>query len=374
MRYNVRDIKPNRILFDKKQLERGQSEQYRLLFAHAMEHWDFTPEHFGRLLPFVIDENITDIVWNGRALWIDDLISGRYVSDVVLEDKFVEDFCARVANYSNQTFNSYQPLLEAQIDMLRISVVHESQAHTGTTIAIRRTSSVCRLTRENCLEEGFCDQETWDLLPKIILSGFSCISGGLPGVGKTELLKLLSTFIPKEERAIVMEDSPEFHYSLLNPDKDCTEWLINKTFTYETALKASLRQRPDWNILAEARGRETRYLMENFSSGIKVLTSTHLGDEADLIDRLENMIGDTELAKRIRNEIFLRGLVVFVLHRHIDDTGIKRRLAQVCFYSNEEDGHTRTLIVRDGKLVNKNLPPKVLEKFAAAGFHDPFAN
>lgn len=338
-----------------------------------MNEWKFIPEHYGPLLPFISDDNITDITWNGRALWIDDLTCGRYISEVTLTPNFVEEFCARIANYSKQPFNAYSPLLEAQVDMLRISVVHESASHTGTTIAIRRTSSTCRLDKKTCIETGFCDEEVWNLLPKIILSGFSCMSGGLPGVGKTELLKLLSRYIPASERAIIMEDSPEFHYSMINPESDCTEWQINpKYFSYETALKASLRQRPEWNILAEARGRETQYLMENFSSGIKVLTSTHLNDEADLIPRLENMIGDPIASTRIKNEVYLRGLVVFILRRKISDEGIKRYLAQVCFYSNEDDGNRRTLIVDSGKVVNRKLPPKVLKKFREAGFEDPF--
>lgn len=339
-----------------------------------MGHWEFTPANFGKLLPFVTNEDYTDITWNGRALWIDDLTCGRYISDVTLEKEFVDEFCARLANHSNQPFNAYHPYLEARLDMLRVSVIHESAAHTGTSIAIRRTSAECRLTKDKCLDEGFCDEATWNFLPKLVLSGFSCISGGLPGVGKTEFLKLLSTYIPPAERAIVMEDSPEFHYSMINPKSDCTEWQINSDFTYEDALKLSLRQRPDWNILAEARGRETQYLMENFSSGIKVLTSTHLNDEADLIPRLENMIGDPALAARIKNEIYLRGLVVCVIDRTIDDSGIRRKLAQMCFYSNEADGPTRTLIVRDGVLINKELPPKVLAKFTEAGFPVPFDN
>lgn len=340
-----------------------------------MEIWKFDPENFGKLLPLLEDNNITDIVWNGKALWLDDLVSGRYVSDITLDETFVDGFCARVANYAEAQFNAYNPLLECQIDMFRVSIVHESASHTGKSIAIRRTSASCRLEKEICLKTGFCDEATWNLFPKLIRSGFSCISGGLPGVGKTEILKLLSTWIPAEERAIVMEDSPEFHYSLINPDKDCTEWAIDpKYFSYEKALKASLRQRPDWNILAEVRGRETRYLMENFSSGIKVLTSTHLSDESELISRLENMIGDSMRANRIKNEIFLRGLVVFVLRRRIDETGIHRQLAQMAFYSNEKEGPTVTHVVRDGVLINRDLPPKVLEKFARAGYPDPFAN
>jgi len=342
------------------------------------KEWQFSAEHFGPFLPYIMDENVTDICWNGRSLWIDDISIGRYEVEDVSEftPEFIESFSSRVANYAQVNFNQYETLLETQIDLYRISIVNEAAAHTGTTIAIRRTSDVCRLTKELCLSSGFCDEEIWNFLPKIIKSGFSCIAGGLPGVGKTEFLKLLSTYIPKFERVIVLEDSPEFHFSKINPGSDCTEWKIGPQFDYEKGLKASLRQRPDWNILAEARGRETKYLMENFSSGLKVLTSTHLDDEINLIPRLENMIGDSMAATRIKNEVYLRGLVVFTIKRNIDEygQGVARQLWQICFYSREGDVLTRTLVMDQGKIINRELPPNVLKKFVQAGFENPLNN
>lgn len=326
-------------------------------------------------MPYLLDENITDICWNGKALWIDDVTIGRYEVEDVSEftPSWLEQFASRIANYAGINFNEYETLLETQIDLYRISIVHEAAAHTGTSIAIRRTTDKCRLTKDFCISAGYCSEEIWDLLPKIIKAGFSCIAGGLPGVGKTEFLKMLSQYIPKYERAIVIEDSPEFHYRAINPESDCSEWKIGPQFSYEKALKASLRQRPEWNILAEARGRETQYLMENFSSGLKVLTSTHLDDEINLIPRLENMIGDSIAAQRIKKEVYLRGLAVFVIKRKIDDDGkgISRRLEQICFYSLEGDVRTRTLIVDGGEIVCRELPPNVLKKFVQAGFEDP---
>lgn len=337
--------------------------------------WQFPAEHFGPFLEFLVNENVTDIIWDGCSLWIDDVTIGRYQIEDVSDftPNFIERFSAHVANHAGVNFNDYDPLLETQIDLYRISIVHEAAAHTGTSIAIRRTSDKCRLTKEHCISSGFCDEEIWELFPKIIKSGFSCIAGGLPGVGKTEFLKMLSQYIPHHERAIVIEDSPEFHYRKINPKSDCTEWKISAQFSYETALKASLRQRPEWNILAEARGRETQYLMENFSSGLKVLTSTHLDDEINLIPRLENMIGDSIAAQRIKNEVYLRGLVVFVIKRNIDETGkgISRQLWQICFYSRENEIPTRTLVVDEGKIVCRDLPPNVLKKFTQAGFKNP---
>ena len=326
-------------------------------------------------MEFMLNENITDIIWDGCSLWIDDVTVGRYKVEDVSEftPGFISQFSAHVANYAGVNFNDWEPLIETQIDLFRISIVHESAAHTGTSIAIRRTSDKCRLTKERCIESKFCDEEMWEFFPKIIKSGFSCIAGGLPGVGKTEFLKMLSQYIPPHERAIVIEDSPEFHYRKINPGSDCTEWKISERFTYEIALKASLRQRPEWNILAEARGRETQYLMENFSSGLKVLTSTHLDEEINLIPRLENMIGDPLAAKKIKNEVYLRGLVVFVIKRRIDNEGkgISRQLWQICFYSRENEKPTRTLVVDEGKIVCRELPPNVLKKFAQAGYKNP---
>lgn len=339
-----------------------------------MANYKIADAHFGPLLPLIKDDNITDTTWDGRMLWVDDINLGRYPLDIKLEKAFVDEFSQRIANYTEQAFNRNMPLLEAQVGLLRISIIHEETAHTGTSICIRKTSDQCRLHKDDCINNGYCDEEVWNFLPKLIKSGFSCIAGGLPGVGKTEFLKLLSTYIPPHERAIVMEDSPEFHFTLINPQNDCTEWQISKVFDYEMALKASLRQRPEWNILAEARGRETQYLMENFSSGIKVLTSTHLEDEKDLIPRLENMIGDTMAAARIKNEIYLRGLAVFALRRRITDMGIRRYIAQGCFYSQDENGNpVRTLFIENGKIVSTELPAPIMKKFREAGYENPFA-
>lgn len=47
------------------------------------KEWQFSAEHFGPFLEFLIDENVTDICWNGKALWIDDVTIGRYeVEDI----------------------------------------------------------------------------------------------------------------------------------------------------------------------------------------------------------------------------------------------------------------------------------------------------
>ena len=76
-------------------------------------------EIFGEMLPYIRDDDVTDVNWNGSALWINSLTRGRYMDESVkLDDHFVEQFSNRIANLVNQNFNMSSPLLEAETDSL----------------------------------------------------------------------------------------------------------------------------------------------------------------------------------------------------------------------------------------------------------------
>ena len=63
-------------------------------------------EIFGEMLPYIRDDDVTDVNWNGSALWINSLTRGRYMDESVkLDEHFVEQFSNRIANLVNQNFN-----------------------------------------------------------------------------------------------------------------------------------------------------------------------------------------------------------------------------------------------------------------------------
>ena len=43
-------------------------------------------QDYGVLYPYVMEETVTDIHWNGRQLWIDDLEKGRYMAPEILSE------------------------------------------------------------------------------------------------------------------------------------------------------------------------------------------------------------------------------------------------------------------------------------------------
>ena len=76
---------------------------------------------FDEISEYIVDDNITDVNWNGFELWIDHLEKGRYLCEKVLSNKFVENLSVRLSNLVNLNFNKHNPLLEAETKDLRIS-------------------------------------------------------------------------------------------------------------------------------------------------------------------------------------------------------------------------------------------------------------
>ena len=230
----------------------------------SKDKWTLKDEHFGPLLDYIQDDNVTDINFNGTDVWVDDLTRGRYKSDVILTPQFINQNSTRIADLVSEPFNQYHVLLEAETETLRISIIHESVANTGRSISIRKTPVIKRLSKNKMLRENYCSEEVLTLLERCIDSKMNTLMCGLPGTGKTEMLKYLTGFIPDNERVITIEDNLEIHYSEINPGKDCVELKVdNKQFDYVKAIKACLRQNPQWILLSEARSVEVKYLIES---------------------------------------------------------------------------------------------------------------
>ena len=265
-------------------------------------------------------------------------------------------------------FNKNNPLLEAETDNLRISILHDSVTNTGISISIRKTPAVRRINRDSIVKDDYCNGDIDTFMENAIRAHCTVVVGGLPGVGKTEYVKYLTQFIPAYERVYTIEDNLELRYSAINPDKDCVEIKISDTFGYSEALKASKRQLPTWVLLAEARGEEVRFLMENISAGVHCLTTVHLDDVSKLPDRLRNMgqtINENDVYSFIDIGVQIRSVVK-------EGEKIKRKVAQVICLSREDEKNGKTMIYEDGKILTKDLPLDIKRKFELAGIKNPF--
>lgn len=331
------------------------------------------PEQFGIFWKYIESPTVTDIDYNGRALWITDFEKGRYQAEDEITEQFLNTFTHNISNCVNKQFNHTNKILEADTKELRISILHDSVAASGTSICIRKSPAIVRNTIEGMVKNGYCPEEILQLLLNCVQAKMNFVFGGEPGSGKTECAKFFMQFIPKEERVITIEDSLEIHYRDINPGADAVELRIAPGFDYTDAIKACLRQNPKWLMLSEARSVEVTSLLEQWSTGVNGFTTIHLDDLRKLPDRIQNMMNNVNDADRMENRIY-RYVNVGILIRRVEqpDGTIRRYIDQLGFYSREEHKNKVYMIIKDGEIVSKELPPDIQKKFEMAGIKDPY--
>lgn len=322
-------------------------------------------DFFGPLLEFIRNPDITDITWNGSCLWLDDLRRGRYSSEVKLSDEFINLFTIRLANLVNRNFNSSEPILEAETDDLRISVIDSSLTNGGKSIAIRKTPAVRRLNERSMIDEGYASLQVLALLKAFVLGHCSIIVTGDVGSGKTELIKYLTHFIPCHERTISIEDNYELRLGAINPKLDCVEIKVHEGFDYSMAIKAALRQLCKWLLMSEARSREVTQLLEAASTGCSVMTTIHSGDVRKIPDRVINMMG-SEGDER-KSDVYNFFDVAILVKIEKTESGIHRRLSQIGILDRNLKGDNSMTVIYDEGFTGERLPWNLWCKIKESG-------
>lgn len=336
-----------------------------------------TPEFFGPLYQYIEDDSITDIDFDGRKLWLSNTSNERYSPEVQLPADFVNAFAKRVANCVSKQFHKQSPVLEAETDTLRITIVHESAAISGRAICIRKSMPFTRLTREGMTSDGYLSDDMISLLINCVRSKMNMVFCGEPGVGKTECAKFFSQYIPKSQRVITIEDNPEWHYAALNPGSDCVELRINPVMDYTKAIKTCLRLNPKWMMLSEARSKEVVYLMEGFSTGVRGMTTLHTDDVRKVPDRMLNMAGNLRSEGRLENDIYSFIDVAVLIRRKLmtrpdGSSGLMRYVDQIGFFYRKDRDNRCILMLDGGEKTGEAFPDVIQKKFDEAHIGDPY--
>ncbi|SDB15344.1 ATPase, T2SS/T4P/T4SS family [Eubacterium oxidoreducens] len=334
---------------------------------------------FGPFAKYIENEDITDVDYNGRDIWLTNVKSGRKkisAKEAGVTQDFVVKFSQIVSNAVSGSLNQMNPVLEAETKTLRISIVHESKAVSGRSICLRKSLGRMRLTTENILEDKYLPPEALAFFINGIKAKLNFVFCGEPGAGKTEISKYVSQFINPTERVITIEDNLEWHYSSINPTADSVELKVDdRIFTYVDAIKACLRQNPKWIMLSEARSVEAKYLLESLSTGVHGITTIHCDDVRKVPARLLNMMESREDADRLENDAYEFIDVVALVRKKAKHDGTSfRYIDQIGLLSVENGEKKITMIMTNGKMTTQNLPSSILNKFHFADIISPFEN
>lgn len=241
------------------------------------------------------DETVTEIMVNGPDhIFIEK--EGRlqqWQTAFESEDKLL-DVIQQIVAKANRVVNESSPIVDARLFGSRVHVVLPPVALNGPILTIRRFGKIPLLIPE-LLRLGSVSQEIGTFLEKLVIAGYNIFISGGTGSGKTTFLNALSSFIPRTERIITIEDSAELQIqgndNLVRLETRNANVEGCKPVTIRDLIRASLRMRPDRIIVGEVRGAEAIDMLQALNTGHDGSLSTgHANSAADMIARLETMV------------------------------------------------------------------------------------
>lgn len=270
------------------------------------------------LAPFLSQDDVTDIYVNRPGqLWTERLGGQIECHEAPgLTARVLDRLARQVAAHCAQGISREHPLLAANLpDGSRIQIILPPATRGDVALAIRKhvmaDLTLGDMRRMGSLEgvriasgsrpiERPFDPETFetveDLLRAAVLQRRTILVCGGASTGKTTMLNALLAEIPRDERLILIEDTPELR--LTHPNAvglvAARGSMGEAEVTPEDLLIASLRMRPDRIILGEVRGDEAMTFLRAANTGHPgSLCTIHADSPERAIDQMALLVLQT---------------------------------------------------------------------------------
>lgn len=316
--------------------------------AFAPERDIYLHSYLRPLRPWLDDPRVTEILVNraGEA-WIERAGEPAMRRERVpeLDDLLLQRLAMQVARASHQGINREQPLLAATLPGgERIQVVGPPATRSGWALAIRRHVGVdlrldaYRFARAAPLPASSAYPCTADGLREAVAARRTVLISGGTSSGKTTLLNALLKEIPRDERIVAVEDTPEIRLPQPNSlglvaVKDARgEALVD----VDDLLRASLRLRPDRIVLGELRGAEAVTFLRAINTGHPGSFSTiHANTPRGALDQLALMVMQAGVGLTRADALaYIHGLVDVVVQ--VARVGGERRIVDMLDVASAE--------------------------------------
>lgn len=278
-------------------------------------------------------DTVTEILVNKPGeIWIEDAATPgmQQISDPSITDKLIQRLAEQVARVSHQGINREHPLLGATLPAeefggARIQFCGPPATRRHWALSIRRhrrldlpldaydTGPLRTATEEEMpdpLEQPIAFLRAAIAAKKTIL-----ISGGT-STGKTTFLNAMLGEIPRNERVVLVEDTPELKFpgansvGLVSVKGELGEAKVGAN----ELLQSALRLRPDRIVLGELRGAESVSFLRAINTGHPGSFSTiHANSLRGALEQLSLMVMQTGIGLTRSDTIAYAATVIDVI-------------------------------------------------------------
>ena len=249
----------------------------------------------GPLEPLLRDPDISEIMINGpdRVFVEREGVIERFELSLGSDARVIE-LVRRVVGPLNLRLDETSPMVDARLpDGSRLNAVIPPLCLNGPTVTIRRFRRN-PFTADELIESGTLTPEISSFLDQSVRHRANIVISGGASSGKTTMLNLLSSFIPRNERLITIEDAAELkieHPHVVSLECRPPNIEGRGEVTVRDLVRNALRMRPDRIIVGEVRGAEALDMLQAMNTGHPgSLSTAHANSPRDLLARLETMV------------------------------------------------------------------------------------
>lgn len=251
-------------------------------------------ELLGKLKPLMEDEEITEIMVNGPNNVFVERQGRRLAAEINISREEIINIVTTLFKHYQHRLDYYQPFGDVALeDGSRVNAVLSPIACGGPFITVRKLSPRIK-TLDDLIALGTLTEKAKVFLIACIKFKLNIIFSGATGVGKTTLLKLLSSYIPPQERLVVIEDVAEIqlkHPNLVSMLTRAPDEEGKGEVTLRDLVRNALRMRPERIILGEIRGEEALDILQAMSTGHRgSFGIIHSNSPREVLSRLETLI------------------------------------------------------------------------------------
>ncbi len=214
------------------------------------------------------------------------------------DDDELNSFIVFVAQKCGKQISVAEPILDGTtIEGHRVQATYGREVTTrGGTFTIRRFKER-PFTPTELVMYGTASPEIVAYLWLMVEQGESAIVIGGPACGKTSTLNAFTMFIPPTAKIVSIEDTREINLPHQNWIPGTTRSGVGEaSITGKSAgeidmydlVRAALRQRPNYIIVGEVRGKETYTMFQAMATGHTTYSTMHADSIVSMIHRLEN--------------------------------------------------------------------------------------
>jgi len=248
-----------------------------------------------KLTPIMQDPLIEDVSCNGWNQPVF-LFHKNYLNiqtNVYFNEVESNSFVVKLAQKSGKHISIAEPMVDSTMpDGSRIQMTLGKEVTTrGSTFTIRKFKDV-PISPVDLIRWKTFSSEAMAYLWMCIENNKSLIFAGGTASGKTSSLNAVSLFIPHKAKIITLEDTRELKLPHPNWIPDVTREALSQdgkgNIDMYELLRAALRQRPEYLLVGEVRGKEALTLFQAMSTGHTTFSTMHADAVDTVIHRLEN--------------------------------------------------------------------------------------